>query len=176
MFQTELFHGRLRGMCACRHACLSFARIWRAWPKLFWPDVHKDIWPKTSSLGWFFVPGQRPHDFGKIAEHYSWEKIVSKKTFFISTLLCRRATLIELCRSVCCWSPQICKRKKQYGKSRTRDPPSRGPQDQRTIATRRLPFQSRIGLRLFFQVRVLAEDMGARLKAPSRLKMFKRDW
>ena len=23
----------------------------------FWPDVHRDIRPKTSSLGWFFVPG-----------------------------------------------------------------------------------------------------------------------
>ena len=37
----------------CHNACLS--RIRRACPQ-FWPDVHRDVRPKTSSLGWFFLP------------------------------------------------------------------------------------------------------------------------
>ena len=53
-FSDRSFFMDVRAGCPCENACffLGFGGPDRS----FWPDVRKDIRPKTSSLGWIFVP------------------------------------------------------------------------------------------------------------------------
>ena len=56
LFRPRFFHGRLWGCPVpqfCQHTCFF---PWFGGPdRSFWPDVRRDIRPKTFSLGWFFV-------------------------------------------------------------------------------------------------------------------------